>query len=185
MQNSLSMDGEILTCRVMKTNLKQGQNGPYGSINVVTQKRKNNPEWSQQNQNVSKFIWVDEFYWINISGGVAKKLVNYQHGLNQSDELILRVEAGQFTKQGEQYPSLTLNAKSVLMHIAKVELDTLKSAFPKQQQQQQQQYQQQHRHNHQQPQQYQQQHHHQQQHQAAPPQQQSGDYPNNWNNQPA
>ncbi|PSV28077.1 hypothetical protein [Photobacterium sp. GB-72] len=183
MQNSLSMDGDILTCRVMKTNLKQGQKGPYGSINIVTQKRKNNPEWSQQNQNVQKFIWVDEFYWINVSGGVAKKLVNYQHGLNQGDELILRIETGQFMKQGDQFPTLSLNAKSVLMHIAKVELDTLKSTYPRQQQQN---YghnsQPQHRsHVAQQnnglpPQQYQ---------HGTPTQQPQQSYPNNWNDQPA
>ncbi|WP_305810314.1 hypothetical protein [Photobacterium kishitanii] len=101
-------------------------------INVVTQRRKNNPEYSQNNLNVSKYIYCDEYYWVNISGAIAKKLVQNPQGLNSGDELIIKYEAGQYIKTGDQYPIITMQAKSILLHITKVELDCLKHNFPKQ-----------------------------------------------------
>ncbi len=31
MQNLLSIDGDLITCRVMSVRVKQGTNGPFGS----------------------------------------------------------------------------------------------------------------------------------------------------------
>lgn len=123
MFKKLGIFGDVLVGRVTNINqIKQGRYGPYGSIQVVVDviKSQKNPLYGQTNQ--PEFIKnkSSEFYFLDIKG--IKKVIQQ---LGVGDIVIVNFQVGQFTKENETFPRVQLEAKELLYHVRKIELQCL------------------------------------------------------------
>jgi len=125
MFRKLGIFADTIVARVVNTqNLRNGQYGLYGNIQIVidTFKKQKNPNAGQPGEQQFISQRGQEFYFVGI-GGIKNSL---KQGLTVGDIVVIKFTLGQFHKEGEKYPRHSIEAKELLYHVRKQEIDCLK-----------------------------------------------------------